>query len=152
MSRRVAEIVKNLALPPAEGLGFELVDVEYIKEAGRYYLRIYIDKPGGITLDDCQALSEKLEPILDNADPVSGPYILEVSSPGIERPLKKMSDFQRFTGSLVKIKTFSPIDGKKQFTGRLLSTTDEEVSLDLDGQVIAIAIDKISRARLVAQF
>jgi len=152
MSKKVAEIVKDLALPPAQNLGFELVDVEYTKEAGRYYLRIFIDKPGGVTLEDCQILSEKLDPILDSADPVTGPYILEVSSPGIERPLKKLSDFQRYTGSLIKIKTFSPVDGKKHFTGRLLSATDKEVRLDLDGQVTDIPMDKISRARLVAQF
>jgi ribosome maturation factor RimP len=152
MSRKTTEIVRDLALSPAENLGFELVDVEYTKEAGRYYLRIFIDKPGGVTLEDCQILSEKLDPILDSADPVKGPYILEVSSPGIERPLKKLSDFQRFTGSLIKIKTFSAVNGKKQFTGYLLSANDKEVRLDLNGQVIDIAMDKISRARLVGQF
>lgn len=152
MRKKVTEQVAELALPLAGQLNLELVDVEYTKEAGRYYLRVFIDKPGGVTLDDCQALSEKLDALLDEADPIPNPYVLEVSSPGIERPLKKVSDFQRFTGRLARIKTYAPVEGRKQFTGRLLTASDKEVKLAIDGREVAIALEGIASARLVAEF
>ncbi len=152
MSKKVASVVTDLALPLAEQLNLELVDVEYTKEAGRYYLRVFIDKPGGVTLDDCQALSERLDVLLDEKDPIPNAYVLEVSSPGIERPLKKAQDFRRFAGRLARIKTFAPIEGRKQFIGRLLGASDQEVRLQIDDQVVAIALERIASARLVAEF
>jgi len=152
MSKKVAAQVTEMVLPLAEELHLELVDVEYVKEAGRYYLRVFIDKPGGVTLDDCQALSEKLDVLLDEKDPIPNSYVLEVSSPGIERPLKKAGDFQRFAGRLARIKTYAPIAGRRQFTGRLIGASDEEVKLAIDGQEVAIALERIASARLVAEF
>lgn len=152
MSKKVASIVTDLALPLVEQLNLELVDVEYTKEAGRYYLRVFIDKPGGVTLDDCQALSERLDVLLDEKDPIPNAYLLEVSSPGIERPLKKAQDFRRFAGRLARIKTFAPIEGRKQFIGRLLGASDQEVRLQIDDRVVAIALERIASARLVAEF
>lgn len=152
MSKKVTEQVAELALPLAEELHLELVDVEYTREAGRYYLRVFIDKPGGVNLDDCQALSEKLGVLLDEEDPIPHAYVLEVSSPGIERPLKKAGDFARFSGRLARIKTFAPIAGRRQFTGRLLAVAGEEVKLAVDGQEVAVPLEKIASARLVAEF
>ena len=92
-----------------------LVDVEFLKEGANWYLRVYIDKPGGIAIDDCQAVSEQLSDKLDEVDPIKQSYILEVSSPGLERPLKKDSDFERFKGEQVEVKLFQPIERKKDF-------------------------------------
>ena len=130
-----------------ESKGFELVDMEFVKEMGNRYLRYYIDKPGGITLDDCQSVSMGIEKILDEADPIPYSYILEVSSPGIERPLKRDKDFIRFIGSLVEIKTFEKIDGKKVFTGTLEDYSDGIVTVN-DGQKYSIPREKISSAKL----
>jgi len=130
-----------------ESKGFELVDVEFVKEMGNRYLRYYIDKPGGITLDDCQLVSTEIEKILDETDPIPYSYILEVSSPGIERPLKRDKDFLRFIGSLVEIKTFEKIDGKKVFTGTLEDYSDGIVTIS-NGQKYLIPREKISSARL----
>jgi len=127
--------------------GFELVDVEFVKEMGNHYLRYYIDKPGGITLDDCQLVSMEIEKILDETDPIPHSYILEVSSPGIERPLKHDKDFLRFIGSLVEIKTFEKIEGKKVFTGTLEDYSDGVVTIN-DGQSYSIPREKISSAKL----
>jgi len=152
MSKKVTEQVAELARPLAAELRLELVDVAYTKEAGRYYLRVFIDKPGGVGLRDCQALSEKLDGLLDEKDPIPHAYVLEVSSPGIERPLKKAGDFARFAGRLARVKTYAPIAGRRQFTGRLLAVAGEEIKLAVDGQELAIPLEKIASARLVAEF
>lgn len=152
MSKKVAARVAEMALPLTEELNLELVDVEYTKEAGRYYLRVFIDKPGGVTLDDCQALSEKLDVLLDAADPIPNSYFLEVSSPGIERPLKKAGDFVRFAGREARVKTFAPVEGRRQFKGRILGAAGEEVQLEVEGRTVALRLDNISSARLVYDF
>ncbi|MGQ9825060.1 MAG: ribosome maturation factor RimP [Desulfotomaculales bacterium] len=152
MSRKVAAQVTELALPLAAELNLELVEVEYTKEAGRYYLRVFIDKPGGVTLDDCQALSERLGVLLDEADPIPNPYFLEVSSPGIERPLKKAGDFERFAGREARVKTFAPVEGRRQFKGRLLGANEEEVRMEVAGRVVVLPLKNISSARLAHDF
>ncbi len=130
-----------------EAKGFELIDVEFVKESGNWYLRYYIDKPGGITLDDCQSISVELGRLLDITDPIPYSYILEVSSPGIERPLKKDKDFLRHIGSFVEIKTFEKIEGKKVFTGNLEDYSDNIVTVK-NGQSYLIPKEKISSAKL----
>lgn len=130
-----------------EAQGFELVDVEYVKELGNWYLRYFIDKPGGITLDDCQSISSEVGRLLDAADPIPTSYILEVSSPGVERPLKKDKDFLRYIGSFVEIKTFEKIDGKKVFTGILEDYSDGIVTIKNE-QSNSIPREKISSAKL----
>ena len=125
----------------------ELVDVEFAKEAGRWYLRYYIDKPGGVNLDDCQAVSAEISQRLDAADPIPQSYILEVSSPGVERPLKKEGDYLRFTGSDVEIKTFESLEGKKIFNGILRDCKNGIVMVE-EGTVKEIPIEKISSAKL----
>lgn len=120
--KEIEEIVTEIANPVVNKHSFELVDVEFIKEGSSWYLRIYIDKPGGITIDDCQVVSEEISDILDKEDPIPHSYFLEVSSPGLDRPLKKESDFERFKGELVEVKVFKPIEGKKYLKVNLWDT------------------------------
>ena len=124
-----------LALPVVEANGFELVDVEYVKEAGTWYLRAYIDKPGGITVDDCETVSRAFEVKLDEEDLIPDAYILEVSSPGLGRPLKKEKDYARAMGKEIELHTYKPVDKNKQFFGTLTAYDKESVTiLDEDGQ------------------
>ncbi len=123
---------EKLLEPIIEENKFELVDVEYVKEAGTYYLRAYIDKEGGISIDDCELVSRALSDLLDKEDFIPDAYILEVSSPGLGRPLKKDKDFQRSMGEEVDIKLYRPIEKQKDFTGILK---------DYDGQNVTIQID-----------
>lgn len=118
-----------LLLPIIEANNFELVDVEYVKEAGTWYLRAYIDKPGGITVDDCEAVSRKFSDVLDEKDYIEDTYIFEVSSPGLGRPLKKDKDFQRSLGEEVEIRTYRPIDRQKEFVGELKAYDKESVTI-----------------------
>ncbi|MEG6615723.1 ribosome maturation factor RimP [Peptococcaceae bacterium 1198_IL3148] len=152
MSKKVTELVEELAKPIVDSLQLVLEDVEYVKEGAQWYLRVFIDKPDGIDLDDCQAVSEQLEEVLDKLDPIPNSYILEVSSPGIERPLKKPEHFQRFAGSKVLVKTFAPIDGKKEFIGQLQGINDNMVSVEIDGKEMMISLDKIASAKLMVEF
>ena len=118
-----------ILMPIVEEHGFELVDVEYVKEAGTWYLRAYIDKPGGITVDDCEAVSRKFSDVLDEKDYIEDTYIFEVSSPGLGRPLKKDKDFQRSLGEEVEIRTYRPIDRQKEFVGELKAYDKESVTI-----------------------
>ena len=121
---------EELLEPIVTGFGFELVDVEYVKEAGTWYLRAYIDKPGGITVDDCEAVSRKFSDVLDEKDYIEDTYIFEVSSPGLGRPLKKDKDFQRSLGEEVEIRRhIPPIDRQKEFVGELKAYDKESVTI-----------------------
>ncbi|GAB6157592.1 ribosome maturation factor RimP [Desulfotomaculum varum] len=148
----IAEKVAEAVQPVIDEANLELVDVEYVKEGGNWYLRVFIDKPGGVDLDDCQAVSEKIDTILDQLDPIPQAYFLEVSSPGLERPLKKPADFQRFNGHLVNITTFAPVNGAKSFTGKLLDYTDEGVLLDIKGKQVMLPHQQVAAARLAVEF
>ena len=127
----IEERTETRALSLAEKHEFELVDVEYVKEGSDWYLRIYIDKEGGINIDDCEVFSRELEKILDAEDFIQEAYILEVSSPGLTRPLKKEKDYLRNLGKPVEVHTFKPIDGVKEFIGDLLRYDKESVVLDV---------------------
>lgn len=131
MSKRESYEAKTeeLLLPIVEEKGFELVDVEYVKEGSSWYLRAYIDKPGGITIDDCELVSRALSDILDKEDYISDAYILEVSSPGLLRPIKKEKDYQRNLNKEVEIRTFKMIDKKKEFTGILTAFDKDTVTI-----------------------
>jgi len=120
---------EQLLEPIVVGKGFELVDVEYVKEAGTWYLRAYIDKPGGITVDDCEAVSREFSDILDEKDYIEDSYIFEVSSPGLGRPLKKEKDFQRSLGEEVEIRTYRAIDRQKEFVGILKAYDKDSVTI-----------------------
>ncbi len=123
---------EEILLPIVDELGFELVDVEYVKEGGTWYLRAYIDKPGGITIDDCETVSMKLSDILDEQDFIEDSYVMEISSPGLGRPLKKEKDFARSLGSEVEVKTYREVDHEKEFTGVLKSYDADSVTIELD--------------------
>ena len=124
---------EELLEPILEEYGFELVDVEYVKEGGQWYLRTYIDKPGGITLDDCERVSRRFSEILDQEDYIPEAYIFEVSSPGLGRPLRKERDFARSLGQEVDVKTYQALDGQKEFTGVLKAYDKATVTLELEG-------------------
>jgi len=144
--------VEELVLPIIEGLDFELVDVQYVKEGSNWYLRIFIDHPEGIDLDDCEVVSRKVESALDEKDPIKNSYILEVSSPGIERPLKYKKDYIRFTGELVVINTYKPINGRKMFKGYLQGLDGQEVIIKEGLEEVRLSLNDISRAHLAVDF
>ena len=131
MSRReqYEQHTEELLEPIVTEHGFELVDVEYVKEAGTWYLRAYIDKPGGITVDDCEVVSRQFSDILDEKDYIEDAYIFEVSSPGLGRPLKKEKDFKRSMGEEVEIRTYRAIDRQKEFTGILKAYDNDTVTI-----------------------
>lgn len=124
---------EELLEPIVTGHGFELVDVEYVKEAGNWYLRGYIDKPGGITVNDCETVSRAFSDKLDENDFIEDSYIMEISSPGLDRPLKKEKDFQRNMGKLVEVRTYRPIEKQKEFCGILTAFDSNSVTIDEDG-------------------
>ncbi len=125
---------EELLLPIIERNGFELVDVEYVKEAGTWYLRAYIDKPGGITVDDCEVVSRAFSDILDEKDYIEDTYIFEVSSPGLGRPLKKEKDFARSIGEEVEIRTYRAIDRQKEFIGILTEYDKDTVTIEYEDE------------------
>ncbi|HKM43803.1 MAG TPA: ribosome maturation factor RimP [Limnochordia bacterium] len=139
----VEEIVKDSDL--------ELVDVEYVKEHTDWILRVFIDKPGGIDLEDCQKVSGVLDKKLDEADPIAAAYSLEVSSPGLERPLKKAADYVRFAGRQVHIRTYSGIYGQKRFEGTLEGLENDNVLLKWEGETIEIPLELVSKANLALE-
>ena len=125
---------EEILLPIVEEYGFELVDVEYVKEGSNWYLRAYIDKPGGIGVNDCEVVSRRLSDILDEKDYIEDSYILEVSSPGLGRPLKKEKDFKRSLGEEVEIRTYRMIDRKKEFTGILKDYDETTVTIEMEDE------------------
>lgn len=152
MKKNIVQVVSALAMPVVEGFNYELVDVEFIKEGANWYLRIYIDKPGGIGIDDCQAVSEKMSDILDREDPIEQSYYLEVSSPGLERPLKTERDFIKYKGELVEVKVFQPIDGKKVFEGHLIGLIDDRIVIEQTGTNVAFEKDKVAIVKRAIKF
>lgn len=145
--------VEAFLLPIMEENNFELVDVEYVKEAGTWYLRAYIDKEGGFTVDDCEMVSRKLSDWLDEKDFIDDSYILEVSSPGLGRPLKKEKDFKRSMGEQVDIKLYRAIDRQKDFTGALSAYDDETVTIQYeDGSESTFNRKDIALIRLAFDF
>lgn len=147
------ERVSALAEPLLENMGLELVDVEYKNEHGGWILRLYIDKPGGVTIDDCSDVSREFGTLLDVEDVMTGSYSLEVSSPGLDRPLVKERDFVKYAGSKAKIKTRKPVDGRKNFKATIESASDGVVSVvDFDGGKYNIEISNIDKARLIVEF
>ncbi len=149
---KISRIVEEIALPVIQEAGLELVEVEFVKEGGRRYLRIFIDKPGGVGLEDCRKISAAINPLLDEKDPIPYAYTLEVSSPGVQRLLKKPADYVRFAGRLVKVTTFAPFNGQKKFVGRIVGMRGDDVLLEIDGMEYSIPLIRISSARLEVEF
>lgn len=146
LSEKVMKTLEKIGRDAVEKRNFEFVDMEFIKESGHWYLRYYIDKQEGITIDDCQMVSEEISRQLDIKDPIPCSYILEVSSPGIERPLKSDKDFTKAVGSKVEIKTYQPFGNKKIFSGILKDFSDGIVTLEGE-EVVKIPKDSISFAK-----
>jgi ribosome maturation factor RimP len=152
--KKIEETIEELVLPITNELNYELVDVEFVKEGANWYLRVYIDKEGGIMIEDCTAVSQRLSDILDEVDPITNSYILEVSSPGLTRPIKKDKDFQRNKGNEIEINLFKALDGKKSYEG-VLEGIDENRNVVLvlkNGEKTIIDRELISLAKLKLDF
>jgi ribosome maturation factor RimP len=150
MSKKIAGAVAELISPVLEGLGFELWDTEFVREAGSYYLRVRIDSPEGIGIDDCEAVSRAIEPLLDERErmfPDEG-YTFEVSSAGAERALRRPSDFERFLGRLVEVRLYSAKNGKREYVGKLAAYEDGNVAVDMGGETAEFAKSEIANVRL----
>jgi ribosome maturation factor RimP len=141
--------LKQLLEPTIERLGYEVVDVEVRLGVGGGLVRLFIDKPDGVDLDDCEKVSVAVSALLDVEDPVPGNYNLEVSSPGLDRKLTKPSHFQRFAGETVKVQTRFPIEGRRRFRGTLVSSDDENIVVEVDGESHSLPLKTIDTARLV---
>lgn len=141
-----------LLQPIVEQFGFELVDVEYVKEGGTWYLRGYVDKPGGITINDCEAVSRQFSDRMDEEDFIPDSYVMEISSPGLDRPLKKPKDFERSIGKEVEIRTYRPVDHCKEFVGTLISYDDDTVTVETEGQNRVFERKDIALVRLYIEF
>lgn len=138
VKKKVEDIVFNIANPIVSRYNFELVDIEYLKEGPDWYLRVFIDKEGGITIDDCQVVSEELSDKLDEVDPIDHGYIFEVSSPGIDRPLKTERDYEKNIGKLLEVKFYKPYEGKKIIEGILKEYSQENVTIDVNGVTLVL--------------
>lgn len=149
---KVTDTVAALALPVVEGAGCALWDVEYVKEAGEWFLRVYIDKEGGVSIDDCEAVSRPLSDLLDEADPIEGSYTFEVSSAGADRVLKKPEHFARFMGDEVEVKLYRPRDGRKDHVGLLRAFEDGNVTLEVGGSPVNFEKKEIALVRLYPRF
>ena len=147
----VEEFVSSVVESIIADTDMELVDVEYVRERD-WYLRVYLDKPGGVDLDDCQMVSERLSETLDAKDPIKENYLLEVSSPGLDRVLKKDKDFKRYHGSQVDVQLFKPLNGSKQFTGALGDVTDETVTIVTADGALNLERSAVAQIRLHFEF
>ncbi|MEW9667672.1 ribosome maturation factor RimP [Ammoniphilus sp. 3BR4] len=152
MGKNVTTVVEELVTPILADMSIELVDIEYVKEGNNWFLRVYIDKEGGIDIEDCGAVSEKLSKRLDEVDPIPDAYFLEVSSPGIERPLKKEKDFRWSIGKRVHLKTKEPIEDLKVFEGILSQFDQGLITIQEEQKSYVIPYDKVENARLAFVF
>ena len=146
--KKVTEIVAELAAPVAAEFGCELWDPEYVREAGQWFLRLYLDKDGGVDILDCENVSRRVSDLLDEADPIEGSYIFEVSSAGAERQLKRPSDFEKFLGSPVLLKTYQNRDGRKEFPGVLKEYDGGAVVLEMGKQELRFEKNEVAMVRL----
>lgn len=150
---RTVEIVEQIAAEPIKALGYELVDVEFVKEQGDWVLTLYIDKDGGVNIEDCERVSKAVEPLIDEADPISQSYFLSVSSPGLDRPLKNARDYERSIGKTVIVKLYAKQDGEKDYTGELLSYSDEALTmLTKDGNSREFVLKNIAQIKPFIEF
>jgi len=146
---KITEAVTAMATPAAEKFGCELWDVEFVKEAGQSYLRVYIDRPDGISIDHCESVSRELDPALDEIENlIPGSYIFEVSSAGAERRLRRPSDFERFTGHLVEVKLFKSKYGSKTHLGKLIGLHDGDIEIDISGTRFSFEKPEVANVRL----
>ena len=148
ITKQVSELIE----PILDGMGFELVDLEYLSDRGRWVLRIYIDKSNGVTLDDCATVSGELGDIIDIKNIIDHEYVLEVSSPGLNRPLKKEADFIRVIGKRIRVKMRKPVEGRRNFTGILNDFREKKLVMESEGGLVTLAWPEIEKANLVYEF
>ena len=144
--------VADLVEPILGEMGFELVDVEYLSKHGRWVLRLYVDKEGGLTIDDCARLSGEIGDLIDVKDVIKHGYVLEISSPGLNRPLKKERDFIWATGKRVKVRMVEPVNGRRNFTGYLENFEDGTLYVETEGSLVALPWIRVDKANLVYEF
>ena len=149
---KVTELVSALAAPLAEGAGCTLWDVEYVREAGQWFLRVYIDKEGGVSINDCEAVSRPLSDALDEADPIEGSYVLEVSSAGADRPLKKPEHFAAFLGAEVEVRLYRAMEGRKDHVGTLTGYENGDVTIETADGPRTFAKKDVAQTRLYVRF
>ena len=150
--KKVTEIVAELAAPAVAEQGCELWDVEYVREAGQWFLRLYLDKEGGVDITDCERISRAVDPILDEKDPIQGSYHFEVCSAGLERSLKRPQDFQRFMGSPITVKLYRPRNGLKEIPGILRGYEDGRITLEAGKETITFEKSEVALCRLRVEF
>ena len=150
--RREQTHLWELFEPVVNGMGFDLIEIEHFPNPKHGVLRLYIDKEGGVTVDDCSAVSHQISALIDVEEPIRGQFNLEISSPGLDRPLRRLQDFQRFTGSMVKLKTMMPLDGQRNFKGRMLEVNEEVLVLETDTEEISLPMNAIEKARIVPEY
>ncbi|MBP1961069.1 ribosome maturation factor RimP [Paenibacillus aceris] len=148
----IKSVIEDMLKDFIEQNGFELVDIEYVKEGSNWFLRVYADKEGGIDIDDCGRISEYLSVQLDEKDPIADAYFLEVSSPGAERPLKKTQDYYKAVNSHVFVTTYEQIEGSKEFEGLLVSFDEQDLVIEIGKKKVTIPFTKVASARLAIVF
>ena len=147
---KITDKVTELARPIVEEEGCRLWDVEYVREAGSWYLRIYIDKTGGVDIEDCERISRRLDPVLDEADPIPDSYVFEVGSAGIERELKRPGDFESFLGSEVEVRLYQPVNGQKAYVGTLVRYDNGTTTIEIGGKTLSFNKTQTAQVRLHA--
>ena len=149
---KITDRVQQLVLPIVEAQGCSLWDVEYVREGDQRFLRLYIDKDGGVDITDCEAISRAADPVLDEADPIPDSYHFEVCSAGIERALKRPSDFEKFMGSLIMVKLYRPKNGMKEIPGVLRGYEEGRVIVEMNGEMITLEKSEVALVRLRVEF
>ncbi len=148
MLKEILDRVRVIAEPILSNEGVELVEIEYRRESKGWVLRLYVDKEKGVTLDDCTRISQEVGRSLDVEDFISTPYTLEVSSPGLTRPLKKEKDFMKYRNHMIKVKTFDPIENRRQFKGKLLGVSENRIEIEMDREIFQIPLSNVAKANL----
>ena len=148
MEKEIVDRVRSIAKPILSDEGMELVDIEYRRESNGWVLRLYMDKTGGVTLDDCTRISQEVGRSLDVEDFISTPYVLEVSSPGLNRSLKRIEDFMKYRNQIIKVKTFDPIENRRHFKGKLLDVSENRIEIGMEERVFQIPLSNVSKANL----
>ena len=149
---KITDVVWQFSEPIVKAHGCSLWDVEYVREGGAWFLRLYIDKPGGVNINDCEAISRAIDPVLDEKDPIPDSYSFEVCSAGLERALKRPGDFEQFMGSKVCVKLYKPVDGAKEFIGTLTGYADGAVSIESAGKTYTFEKSELAQVRLHVDF
>jgi ribosome maturation factor RimP len=151
-TQSIVKQVESLVVPILEEMGYELVDVDYVSSYGRWILRLFVDKEGGVTIGDCARISEELGDLIDVKEFIRHEYNLEVSSPGLDRPLRKEKDLSRALGKRIKVRMATPLEGRRNFTGVLLRYGDGVLHLEVDGQKVDLSWPDVAKANLIYEF